>query len=83
MEISTVYNCQDIGFKCEPEKKLSNTKQWIRAETVRVRFDSSHEDDTEGAEHRGCCIRNAHCDSESLRQEVGQVESNDRYLRQI
>ena len=48
-----------------------------------LRFDSSHEDDTEGAEHRGCCIRNAHCDLESHRQEMGQVESNDRYLRQI
>ena len=35
----------------------------------------------EGAEHRGCCIRNAHCDSESHRQEMGQVESNDRYFR--
>ena len=57
--------------------------QWIRAKAVCVRFDSSREDDTEGAEHRGCCIRNAHCDSESHRQEMGQVENNDRYLRQI
>ena len=48
-----------------------------------VRFDSSREDDTEGAEHRGCCIRIAHCDSESHRQEMGQVENNDRYLRQM
>ena len=79
MEISTAYNCQNIGIKCEPEKKQS---QWIHAETVGVRFDSSREDDTEGAEHRGCCIRNAHCDSESHRQEVGQVENNDRYLPQ-
>ena len=83
MEISTVYNCQDIGFECEPEKKQSDATQWIHAETVGVRLDSSCEDDTEGAEHRGCCIRNAHCDSESHRQEMGQVENNDRYLRQI
>ena len=48
-----------------------------------VRFDSSLEDEIEGAEHRGCCIRNAHCDSESHRQEMGQVENNDRYLRQM
>ena len=46
-------------------------------------FDSSREDETECAEHRGCCIRNAHCDSESHRQEMGQVENNDRYLRQM
>ena len=68
MDISTVYNCQDIGFECEPEKKQSCATQWIHAGTVGVRFDSSREDDTEGAEHRGCCIRNAHCDSESHRQ---------------
>ena len=55
----------------------------IHAETVGVRLDSSCEDDTGGAEHRGCCIRDAHCDSESHRLEMGQVESNDRYLRQI
>ena len=48
-----------------------------------VRFDSSHEDEIEGAEHRGCCIRNEHCDSEAHRQEMGQVENNDRYLRQM
>ena len=83
MEISTVYNCQDIGFKCELEKKQPYTTQWIHAETVGVRFNSSHEDDTEGAEHRGCCIRNVLRDSEPHRQEMGQVESNDRYLRQI
>ena len=83
MEISTVYNCQEIGFECEPEKKQSDVIQWIHAETVGVRLDSSCEDDTEGDEHRGCCIRNAHCDSESHRQEMGQVENNDRYLRQI
>ena len=41
------------------------------------------EDEIEGAEHCGCCIRNAHCDSESHRQEMGQVENNDRYLRQM
>ena len=83
MEISTVYNCQDIGFECEPEKKQSDATQWIHAETVGVRLDSSCEDDTEGAEHRVCCIRNAHCDSESHREEMGQVENNDRYLRQM
>ena len=83
MDISTVYNCQDIGFECEPEKEQSDATQWIHAETVGVRFDSSLEDDTEGAEHRGCCIRNAHCDSESHRQEMGQVENNDRYVRQV
>ena len=34
MEIATVYNCQDIGFKCELEKKKqSNTTQWVHAET--------------------------------------------------
>ena len=80
MEISTVYNCQDIGFECEFVKKQSDATQWIHAETVGVRFDSSREDDTEGADHRGCCIRNA---PESHRQEVGQVENNDRYLRQM
>ena len=48
-----------------------------------VQLDSSCEDDTEGAEHCGCCIRIAHGDSESHRQEMGQVENNDRYLRQI
>ena len=82
MEVSTVYSCQDIGFECEPEKEPSGATQWIHAKTVGVRFDSSLEDEIEGAEHRGCCIRNAHCDSESHRQEMGQVENNDRYLRQ-
>ena len=66
-----VYNCQDIGFKCEPEKKQSDATQWIHAKTVGVRLDSSCEDDAEGAEHRGCCIRIAHCDSKSHRQEMG------------
>ena len=79
----TVYNCQENGFECEPEKELSGATQWIHAETVGVRFDSSCEDDIEGAEHRGWCIRHAHCDSESHRQEMGQVENNDRYLRQM
>ena len=83
MEISTVYNCQDIGLECEPEKEQSGATQWIHAKTVGVRFDSSLEDEIEGAEHRGCCIRNAHCDSESHRQEMGQVENNDMYLRQM
>ena len=83
MEISTVHTCQDTGFECEPEKEQSGATQWIHAKTVGVRFDSSREDDIEGAEHRGCCIRNAHCDSESHRQEMGQVENNDRYLRQL
>ena len=80
-QLSTI--CQDIGFECEPEKKQSDAPQWIHAETVGVRLDSSCEDDTEGDEHRGCCIRNAHCDSEYHRQEMGQVENNDKYLRQI
>ena len=70
MEFSTVYNCQDIGFECEPEKKHSDATQWIHAETVGVLFDSLHEDDTKSAEHRGSCIRNAHCDSESHCQEM-------------
>ena len=83
MEISTVYNCQHIGFECELEKELCGATQWIHAKTVGVRFDSSREDEIDGAEHRGCCIRNAHCDSESHRQEMGQVENNDRYLRQM
>ena len=52
-------------------------RQWVFV------FDSSREDETECAEHRGCCIRNAHCDSESHRQEMGQVENNDGYLRQM
>ena len=77
MEISTVYNCHDIGLECEPETEQSGATQWIHAKTVGVRFDSSFEDEIEGAEHRGCCIRNAHCDSESHRQEMGQVENND------
>ena len=46
-----------------------------------VRFDSSLENEIEGAEYSVCCIRNAHCDSESHHQEMGQVENNDRYLR--
>ena len=29
------------------------------------------------------CIRNPHCDSDSHRQEMGQVENNARYLRQM
>ena len=78
-----LFNCQDIGFECEPEKEQSGATQWIHAKTVGVRFDSSLEDEIEGAEHRGCCIRNAQCDSESHRQEMGQVENNDRYLRQM
>ena len=82
MEISTVYNCQVIGFECGLEKGQSGATQWIHAKTVGVRFDSSLEDEIEGAAHRGCLIRNAHCDSESHRQEMGQVE-NDRYLRQM
>ena len=48
MEISTVYNCQDIGFECEPEKKQSDATRWIYDETVGVRSDSSCEDDTGG-----------------------------------
>ena len=62
------------------KRKVSDATQWIHAE---IRFDSLREDDTEGAEHRGCCIRDAQCDSESHRQEMGQVENNDRYLRQM
>ena len=50
MEISTVYNCQDIGFECELEKKQSDATQRIHAETVGVRLDSSCVDDTEGAD---------------------------------
>ena len=53
MEISTVHNCQDIGFECELEKEESGATQWIHAKTVGVRFDSSLEDEIEGAEHRG------------------------------
>ena len=34
MEISTVHNCQDIGFECEPEKEQSGATQWIHAKTV-------------------------------------------------
>ena len=83
MEISTVYNCRDIGFECELEKEQSGTTQWVRAKTVGIRFDSSLEDEIEGAEHHGCCIRNAHCDSESQHHEMGQVENNDRYLLQM
>ena len=74
MELSTVCKCQDIGFECELEKEQSGATQWLHAKTVSVRFDSSLEDEIEGAEHRGCCIRNAHCDSESYRQEMGQVQ---------
>ena len=80
-QLSTI--CEDIGFECELEKEQSGATQWIHAKTVGVRFDSSLEDEIEGAEHRGCCIGNAHCDSESYRQEMGQVENNDRYLRQM
>ena len=78
MEISTVYNCQDTGFERELEEEQSGATQWIHAKTVGVRFESSCEDDIEGDEHRGCCMRIAHCDSESHRQEMGQVENNDR-----
>ena len=46
MEISTVYNCQDIGFECELEKEQSSATQWIHAKTFCVRFDSSLEDET-------------------------------------
>ena len=52
-------------------------RQWVFV------FDSSREDEIECAEHRRCCIRNAHCDSESHRQDMGHVENNDRYLRQM
>ena len=83
VEISTIHNFQDIGFECVPEKEQSCATQWIHAKTVGVRFDSSLEDEIEGAQHLGCCIRNAHCDSESHRQEMGQVENNDGYLRQM
>ena len=79
MEISIVCTCQDTGFECEPEEEQSGATQWIHAKTV----DSSLEDEIQSAEHRGCCMRNAHCDSESHRQEMGQVENNDRYLRQM
>ena len=34
MEISTVYNCQVIGFECETEKEQSGATQWIHAKTV-------------------------------------------------
>ena len=67
----------------ESEKEQSGATQWIHAKTVGVRFDFSLEDKIEGAEHRGCCIKNAHCDSESHRQEMGQVENHDRYLRRM
>ena len=56
MEISSVNNCQDIGFACGLEKEQSGATQWIHAKTVGVRFDSSLEDEIEGAEHRRCCI---------------------------
>ena len=68
------------GSSVSLRKKQSDATKWIHAETVGVRSDSSCED-IEGAEHRGCCIRNAHCDSESHR--MGQVENNDRYLQQM
>ena len=42
MEISTVYNCQDVGFECEPEKEQSGATQWIHAKTVGLRFDIPH-----------------------------------------
>ena len=71
------------GSSVSLRRNSLNATQWIHDETVGVRLDSSCEDDAEGAEHRGCCIRNAHCDSESHRQEMGQLENNDRYLRQM
>ena len=79
MEISTVYNCLDIGFECEPEKEQSGATPWIHAKTVGVRFDSSLEDEIEGAEHRGFGIRNAHCDSESHRQEMGHLRQMENF----
>ena len=72
MEISTVYRCQDTGFECEPEKEQPGATQWIHAKTMGVRFDSSCEDEIEETEHRGRCIRYAHCDSDFHRQEMGQ-----------
>ena len=52
-------------------RRKSDATQWIYDETVGVRSDSSCEDDTGGAEHRGCCIRVALCDFQSHRQEMG------------
>ena len=39
MDISTVYNCQDIGFECELGKEQSGATQWIHAKTGGVRFE--------------------------------------------
>ena len=64
-------------LRCEVRARREHAK------TVGVRFDSSCEDDTESAEHRRCCIGYAHCDSDFHRQEIGQVENNARYLRQM
>ena len=66
MEISTVHTCQDTGFECEPEKEQSGATQWIHAKTVGVRFDSSCEDDIEGAEHRGCAALEMHTAIQNL-----------------
>ena len=40
-------------FRCDACDRMEDHIQGI----------SSCEDDSEGAEHRGCCIRDAHCDS--------------------
>ena len=67
MEISTVCMCQDTEFECETETEQAGATQWIHAKTHKC-------DRAEETEHRGCCIRYAHCDSDVHRQEMGQVE---------
>ena len=62
-----------ISGSRELEKEQSGATQMVHAETLGVRFDSKLEDE----------IEDAHCDSESHRQEMGQVENSDRYLRQM
>ena len=76
VDISTVYTCQDTEFECETETEQSGATQWVHAKTHKC-------DRAEETEHRGCCIRYAHCDSDFHRRAMGQVENNARYLRQM
>ena len=69
MEISTVHTCQDTGFKCETETEQCGVDKTLKC------------DRAEETEHRGRCIRYAHCESDSPRQEMGQVENNVRYFQ--
>ena len=82
MEISTIYNCQDIGFECEPEKKQSEQhngymlRQWVFGwiHHVKTKLRVLNIVDTASE----CTLR-----FRISSWGDGQVENIDRHLRQM